>query len=330
MSTINYVHPNELIGKPWIQKGFNVVVEHAALVPPYDDENGWQVTLPKIKENQYNVVYIIVLQDLLTWKNGKWLEIEKIETHFAQHCNRVVLVHEEIDFFECYEGPCHTAWFPVFTYELLAKEIYSTSLEWQDYINKDATVPWQCLNGVPREHRKSVASWLQKHGRNGILSLGGNYPIKLPRDFYNSNYINKNRNNADNFLSLGWVYSKCSINIVTETTYFKRGATSEKMMFAFLSGQIPIAIGHKGFVQQNQSWGFDMFTDIVDTSYDTLDDNDRWLAALERNKDLINTGIDRTDYHDRLLKNKQLALDFHNYIADSYSQQIQQVIDKFV
>jgi hypothetical protein len=46
--------------------------------------------------------------------------------------------------------------------------------------------------------------------------------------------------------------------------------------------------------------GFDMFSDLVDLSYDWADDSVRWKTALELNQDLIINTPDLTKLQERL------------------------------
>jgi hypothetical protein len=75
---------------------------------------------------------------------------------------------------------------------------------------------------------------------------------------------------------------------VTETQYDRApGIVSEKTLQAMIACQIPIVIGHQGIVRDCVELGFDMFDDIVDTSYDSLPNETRVEKALLLNKDVI-------------------------------------------
>jgi hypothetical protein len=123
----------------------------------------------------------------------------------------------------------------------------------------------------------------------GIANLGRTAP--LPQDDYCGSYVWNEHAwdlNERNFILLSWLYFRTRVNVVTETIYTGDvGIISEKSLYAFLAGQIPIVIGHRGIVKQCQDLGFDMFDDIVDTSYDDLPDHERWLAALQLNRSLL-------------------------------------------
>ena len=76
-----------------------------------------------------------------------------------------------------------------------------------------------------------------------------------------------------------------------------------------LAEQIPIVIGYPGIVQDCIELGFDMFTDIVDVSYDYLSNAQRIQHALETNRDLILGKIDLAPYRERLRAQREFLLD---------------------
>jgi transcriptional regulator NrdR family protein len=116
--------------------------------------------------------------------------------------------------------------------------------------------------------------------------------------------------NDENFIRLTGVYSKCAVNIVTETQYdCYPGIVTEKTMMAFAAQQVPVVIGHAGIVQHCKNLGFDMFEDLVDTSYDTLPNSIRLEQALALNQDLIQGKIDLSPYQQRLRRNREYLLD---------------------
>ena len=110
---------------------------------------------------------------------------------------------------------------------------------------------------------------------------------------------------------------------MTETQYNQQpGIITEKTIFALLAAQIPIVIGYRGIVQDCQELGFDMFTDIVDVSYDHLSDSCRWQAALDLNRDWINKYQPTAEISQRLLTQaKWLLAEWpHQHLEHALSQ----------
>lgn len=324
MSSSKFPHFNRVIKDPWYRVQFDIIASFSAMQIPYDSELGWPLELPDKKQDNTNTVYIVHLQDSMTLKNGVWLELEKIEKHFGNLSKYVLVIHEEIDLHNYYSGQLNLLWFPTFVYEI-AYQITDIDPKWRQYIESEPSKNWQCLNGIPKWFRRYSANWLQKNSSNGILSLANIIP--LAQHAYDDVYHGKGNDNFINFLMLDWVYQDCGINVVTETVYDIPGIITEKTLFAFLAGQVPLVIAHKGFVQQCEAMGFDMFTDIIDTSYDNVENPIRWKSALDLNKDILNRGIKRSQYHDRLAKNKQHVLEtWPQLLIDTYTLQVNQLL----
>jgi len=145
---------------------------------------------------------------------------------------------------------------------------------------------------------------LLKTFTNGWLSLGMDIP--LPYHPYNGY---PGCENDDNFIALDYIYGSTAVNIVTETQFFSQtGIVTEKTFHAWTAEQVPIIIGHKGIVEHCRQMGFDMFDDLVDNSYDTIDGPTRIRAAIELNKDLIQGKIDLAPYKSRLQRNREHVL----------------------
>ena len=73
--------------------------------------------------------------------------------------------------------------------------------------------------------------------------------------------------------------------------------------------QIPIVIGHQGIVRHCEELGFDMFTDLVDVSYDLMPNEVRAEQAILLNQDLIQGRINLAPYRDRLREQREFLLD---------------------
>jgi hypothetical protein len=83
-----------------------------------------------------------------------------------------------------------------------------------------------------------------------------------------------------------------------------------------LAEQIPIVIGSQGLVSSLRDRGFDMFDDLVDTSYDCLPNETRLTAALESNQDLIVGKIDLAPYRERLRAQREFVLNDYPAIME--------------
>jgi hypothetical protein len=82
------------------------------------------------------------------------------------------------------------------------------------------------------------------------------------------------------------VYTDSLFAIVAET-YIQQSILSEKTYKTFLAGQIPILCAAKGAVAHLRQQGFDMFDDIVDHSYDSIDDWQERIDKMHQSLDCI-------------------------------------------
>jgi hypothetical protein len=85
------------------------------------------------------------------------------------------------------------------------------------------------------------------------------------------------------------VYEPSYISLITEPAWQHRAVTiTEKTMFAFEAGTVPIWIGGVSTPRAMKNLGFDIFEDIVDHSYQHMHTNElRMSKAIELNIDLL-------------------------------------------
>ena len=166
-----------------------------------------------------------------------------------------------------------------------------------------------CLQNRPRPHRLATTVYLHYLDllKYGLVSSNviGLYDKLNPTDFNNSDILKNHLHVVEPLLPLSLdvtgnadkcfpndlnpnIYGKTLINLVSETFYFEKHNNSVSEMFitektykAFTSYQIPVIIGPRGIVNRLRNYGFDMFDDIVDHSYDELDGKDRVFAAID-------------------------------------------------
>ena len=97
-------------------------------------------------------------------------------------------------------------------------------------------------------------------------------------------------NNAANFNNkLSKYYKETFIEIINETSYVEQCfVTSEKTTNSIIGCCFPIWLSSPGTVKFYREIGMDVFDDIIDHSYDTIDNPiDRMNAAITRNKALL-------------------------------------------
>jgi hypothetical protein len=300
---MNFAHfINQTLGP----MGFDLVTRYQVTCGDYNHDTGWPLNLP-VTEFTPKTLVILHFTDFITFRDGRWLELEVIERFYGEHCGQVLITYWTADLDQHYHGPLNLIKFSNHNYDL-CNALAAGFADWQHILTQPRTHAWQCLNGRICVNRSRVAHTLKNwDNTNGWLSLGTEIP--LPEFDYN-NYFGCD--NYPNFLKLGYVYGSAAVNIVTETEYFTvTGIVTEKTLLAFAAEQIPIVIGHPGIVEHCRRMGFDMFDDLVDNSYDNISNDmglERADQALIRNRDLIQGQIDLAPYRARLERNREWAL----------------------
>ena len=154
----------------------------------------------------------------------------------------------------------------------------------------------------PRKHREIL---LQLIKRFNLI----NYTHSLPWKHNNINSIpvtdykfgpevvmdkgirNGSFKNAETYNKLlkTTVFEPSCISLITEPVFFERESIlTEKTIMSIYSGTLPIWVGGWRCADALRSFGFDVFDDIVDHSYQDLDDPfDRCYHAIERNLNLL-------------------------------------------
>lgn len=258
-----------------------VLIEWNSFQPPYDTQHGWPMRLPDVDWNQTDWL-VLIFQDFVTMRDGHCLELERVEHQYQDRCSQVIVLHWPHDLGRYHATRCHLVEFNIHEYNIL-KNLCQDQAWCEQMCHTQHRTGWQCLNGSARPHRRLVAKYLAQNWSGGTLSFHDWMPLA---DW--PYHTIKGTSNELNWLRLLPVYQRHQFNIVTETQYYQvPGIVTEKTVFAMLAGQIPVVIGYQGIVKDCESMGFDMFTDIVDTSYDSLPDHERWKAALDLNHDVV-------------------------------------------
>lgn len=302
--------------------GVHAHVEYNTFTPPYNPELGWPLKLPDV-DWESNTMLWLHFQDFVTFQNDRIVELDCVAKHYGLRANRVLVTHMHPGLDQVYNGPVNLIEFSSHNYREIQR-IRERWPEWQHIAEGAKTQPWQCLNGRKCPHRRHVANILSSWG-DGVLSYGTDIP--LPEWDYGTY---RGTENDENFIRLGKIYGSCAVNVVTETLYDPvPGLFCEKTLLAMMAQQIPIVIGSQGLVSSIRAHGFDMFDDVVDTSYDSLPNETRIPRALELNRDLIQGRIDLTPYQERLRAQREFVLDdFTNLMELRLIRDCEQLISK--
>jgi len=253
---------------------------------------------------------VLHFQDFVTITDQGIIELDRIAKHYGEHAHRVLVTHMHPGLEKIYHGPVNLIEFSSHNYREIHR-MRDCWADWQHVVEQPKTQHWQCLNGRKCNHRRQVANILSSWG-DGMLSYGTDIPLS---EWDYGTY--RDTENNENFIRLASVYGTCAVNIVTETLYDPvPGLFCEKTLFAMLAEQIPIVIGTQGLVSSIRAHGFDMFDDVVDTSYDSLPNETRLTQALALNQDLIQGRIDLSPYRQRLRDQREFILDDYTNIME--------------
>lgn len=298
----------QIINKNLTELGFDIVPVYNCFDIGYDPVRGWPMKMPDVEFGPRTLL-VLHFQDFVT-PGFPVLELSKVEQHYGQHADQVLVTYWSHGMDYGYTGPVNLIEFSNHNMTTCVS-IAGRYQEWSKHFEQPRDLAWQCLNGRMCSHRLRAADLL-RNWAGGTLSYGDQ--ILLPEWAY-STY--RGTENDENFARLAPLYARTKVNIVTETLYDARpGIVSEKTLMAMIARQIPIVIGHPGIVQDCRELGFDMFEDVVDTSYDWLPNDQRVEQALLRNQDLILGKIDLDPYQERLEAQQKFVLDDYATIIE--------------
>ena len=282
--------------------------------------NGQDIWLMKLP-NKGKRKIILHAQDHLNVHNNSVPELEYIENYYNTDLEDVVVIYWNHNLNKIYNGKLKLVEFPTHSFEWI-QHLKNRKDEWlvqtQNRLNTYDAIS---LNGKPRKFRIRTCRYLEQNFNNVYITLGS-------KSYVNAPYKDYDFDNADNFIKLLDVYRSANVNVVNETLYYEsHGIISEKTLFAFAGLQLPIVIAHKGIVNQLRNSGFDMFDDVLDNSYDTMDNDIRWQKAIDLNKHVIEGQFDYDKLLPRLLKNQEYLLsEYLDKLIIDFKQQVNDVI----
>jgi hypothetical protein len=119
---------------------------------------------------------------------------------------------------------------------------------------------------------------------------------------------------------LGKYFSQSTFSFITEPAFWEKGCTiTEKYLMALYGYCLPIFCGGYKIAESLKALGFDVFDDIIDHSYQfELNPSLRILNALELNKHLLTSKIDKLSYISRHEYNLGLVTDYLEDIKDKF------------
>jgi len=144
------------------------------------------------------------------------------------------------------------------------------------------------------------------------------------------------RNNFQNFLNTRVLYENTALSIVSESIFYENSfMLTEKSLNAWLEGHMIIWPAGWKSAHYVKELGFDVFDDILDHSYQHIDNPvDRTLQALELNKNIIfNKSLQEQFYNDnieRFQHNIDLCYSIDTLVDNSLKLNDPLLLQKFI
>ena len=256
------------------------------------------------------------LQDDLTHVDGTIVELENYIKHYGEDISQITFLTEHQYLIE--EYPQLTLqWYPRFHWEHW-KDACDNNMDKQFNFTDKTDFVFLCLNMNRRKHRDQTVKLLQNFPNRlmSYRSIGWDittHPEDWSKQDYNSINLNQTdimmrlgHRNTQNLIQLQKVYESCQFSVVTETRYeLPYDFITEKTTQCWLALHPALYVSNKGHVQILRDWGFDVFDDVFDHSYDILDNDVRLNTLVESNREVLTNGIlNFSSLKDRLLKNR--------------------------
>ena len=301
-----------------------------------DDNSEFSNKFKSICENK-NVDLVFINLHETELDENVFLFIEKLFS-LGVSSDRITLANNDVDIFKFKKFGIN-----VHKTHMIEKSYGSGYKELQiDYNENKIGKSFLCLNNVKKEHRVALLTLLEKENllNNVNFSLvgSGHFPMtnrvlsnqninnceSIIKKFHESTYytdfeINKSGNFFYNICDSDFINSY--VNIVTETFYLENKVhISEKSLKPFWFYQLPIFVASTNHLSLlRKKYGFDLFDDIIDHSYDSITDSVERLEVIVSEIKRINTLDLKTIYKnnkDRFISNRLKCESYLNSFDD--------------
>ena len=310
----------------------------------HDQKKGWPINLIPFEGKDIHIWF----QDDLTFFENKFVELETYKEYYKDNIKdiffytwheKIVNIYHDLNIFV----------FPKFLIDhwINASKHKFSLVNSFNFEKKSQKV--LCLNGNWRSHRDIVFNKIRNN--NNIFYSYLARQIKLPmetewsRNDYQTwhnvddriSYITYNKpqivkstsndqrhlellTNTKNLLMAKDLYNTTCFSLVTETRYnLPCDFVTEKTTQCWLALHPALYVSNRYHVVHIRDWGFDVFDDLFDHSYDSASDSDRIEILFKKNQSQLNNGIAITDdIQQRLWKNRDHYFNnFHNILPNT-------------
>ena len=203
---------------------------------------------------------------------------------------------------------------------------------------KECTKIWDCLLGTPRANRIFLRSLIERDAYQKFLLQGSNnhHHSDLPNDWVPGGSHENGNNfppfrgeqtaNIASFIPYD-IYNNTWYTIVTETHPNGTQFYTEKTAKPIMSKRLFVMFGPKHALKHLRDLGYSTFDEILDESYDSIDDDvTRWTAAWQQVKYLT------TQDHKLVYRKIQPVLDhnFENFMRTNWEKKLQTQISEII
>lgn len=285
--------------------------------------HGWPINTPPITNKELHIWF----EDDLTVYQNKVVEIEKYIEHYGHNISKITF-YTDHKFLQKLYPKLKFVWYP----KWLKVHCINASVHQEKLKNifkfDHKTKKFLCLNRNIRAHRDRVCRYVQKNLSDNAVWTYTKRGIKSPvvddwsdQDYFNSpmwgsvdlddsdntNNHTQMLRNLFNIIKAKDMYNQTGFSLVTETrANLPFDFVTEKTMQCFITLHPALFVSNRWHVKMIKEWGFDLFDDIFDHSYDEEKDNDTRITKLfEKNEQVLKNGIVfNNDVKDRLIKNR--------------------------
>jgi len=147
--------------------------------------------------------------------------------------------------------------------------------------------------------------WSKKYRSIPITSYEFGDEIKMDRGLRNGHHTNAS---TYKHLLKHKVFEPTAVSLITEPAFHEHETIiTEKTIMAIWAGTLPIWVGGWCCADAMRAYGFDVFDDIIDHSYqDWPDPVDRCHRAIKQNLSVLCSVLDLRPFHERLAHNLEL------------------------
>jgi len=294
----------------------------------FDIKNGWPIETPPVEENGLD----IYLEDDMLVINQTIKEVEKYIEHYGENINKIRF-HTDHKHIKKLYPQLNWNYYPIWLIVHVFNAEQNKELLCNSFNFKNKTKKFLCLNRNRKKHRDIVCKKIaENYNNNSIWTYHARgKPSPDETDWSKSTYDQENtwgdvdltdiyNLNAHKTLVRNWanvikaqrLYNETSFSIVNETrNNLPYDFITEKTYQCFITLHPALYVSNKNHVQYIRDWGFDVFDDIFDHSYDSIDDHEIRIQKLfHDNNKILKDGLEiGLDIQQRLFKNRQHYLD---------------------